>query len=168
MASDVIVDEEIDEPFDEELAGPAIARRPVKDTADLDITPMIDITFLLLIFFLVSSTADMKDSVKLPGARHGKGVSEKTAIIITVDERGGPGPALVYIGNGTKGERLPDDPDIQEEQIAAAVQQSFDEGKPDVLLKAAKGVLHREVSRVAAAAGLVDGIQLHMAVLEVD
>ncbi|MEE8452301.1 MAG: biopolymer transporter ExbD [Thermoguttaceae bacterium] len=168
MASDVIVDDTFGEPFDEELAGPAIARRPIKDSADLDITPMIDITFLLLIFFLVASTSDMKDSVKLPGARHGKGVSETTAIIITVDERGGPGLALVYIGDGTKGDRLPDDPAIQEERIAAAVQESFDEGRPKVLLKAAKGVLHREVSRVAAAAGLVEGIQLHMAVLEVE
>ncbi|HYW78089.1 MAG TPA: biopolymer transporter ExbD [Thermoguttaceae bacterium] len=169
MASNVIVDDIFDdESFDEELAGPAIARRPVKDTADLDITPMIDITFLLLIFFLVASTADVQDSVKLPGARHGKGVSQKTAIIITVAERGGPGSALVYLGDGTKGEPLPDDPSVQQEQIARAVQESVDAGKPTVLVKAARGVLHREVSRVAAAAGLVDDIQLHMAVMEVE
>ena len=31
---------------------PVIPRRPMKDTADMDITPMIDIVFLLLIFFL--------------------------------------------------------------------------------------------------------------------
>jgi len=162
----------VDDRFHDDTAGaeegPVLPRRQVENTTDLDITPMIDITFLLLIFFLVASTADMQDAVKLPAARHGKGVSEETAIIITVDERGGPGSALVYLGDGTKGKLLPDDPDIQKERIARAVQESFDAGKPTVLVKAARGVIHREVSRVAAAAGLVEGIQLHMAVLEVE
>ena len=35
-------------------------------------------------------------------------------------------------------------------------------------MKAEKGVKHRDVSRVAAAAGLVEGIQLHLAVMEID
>ena len=164
MASNVVVDQS----FDEGLEGPVIVRRPVKDTADLDITPMIDITFLLLIFFLVASTADVHTSVKLPNARHGKGVSERTSIIITVAERGGPGPALVYLGDGTNSTPLTDEPDAQQEQIAKAVQEAFDEGRSTVLIKAAKGVLHREVSRVASAAGLVENIQLHLAVFEVE
>ena len=53
-------------------------------------------------------------------------------------------------------------------RFAQAVQEAFDDGKPTVLLKAGRGVLHKEVSRVAAAAGLVEGIQLHMAVLEAE
>ena len=60
--------EDLDDPFDEDQAGSAIARRHVKDEGDLDITPMIDITFLLLIFFLVASTSEMQDAVKLPEA----------------------------------------------------------------------------------------------------
>ena len=168
MASDVIVDEALDDSFDEDVAGPAIARRHVKDEAELDITPMIDITFLLLIFFLVASTTASQNAVKLPEAWHGKGVSEETAVIITVAKREGPGLALVYLGDGTDADLLPDDKDIQEERISQAVQQSFDEGKPTVLVKAARDVLHKEVSRVAAAAGLVEGIQLHMAVMEAD
>ncbi|MBN2473034.1 MAG: biopolymer transporter ExbD [Pirellulales bacterium] len=157
-----------DEALMEEDERPAIARRPIRDTADLDITPMIDITFLLLIFFLVASTADVQSSVDLPPARHGRGISERTSVILTIAERGSPGSALVYLGDGTSGTPLPDDPDVQEEQIARAVQKGFNEGRSTVLVKAEKGVLHREVSRVAAAAGQVEGIHLHMAVFEID
>ena len=148
--------------------GPAIARRPVEQSADLDITPMIDITFLLLIFFLVASTSNRQTSVELPPARHGKGVSARTSVILTVAERGGPGPALIYLADGAAGPPLPDDPALQEELIVRAVRQGYNEGKPTVLVKAARGVRHREVSRVAAAAGQVEGIQLHLAVFEID
>ena len=72
----------------EEDEGPVLARRPVEDSAEMDITPMIDITFLLLIFFIVCSTMSQSSAVKLPPARHGKGVDEQMAVIITVDTKG--------------------------------------------------------------------------------
>lgn len=161
-------DEALPTELDEEDDGPVITRRPIKDTADLDITPMIDITFLLLIYFLVASVPAMQTAVELPSARYGQGVSENNSVIVTIAERGGPGSALVYLGDGTDSPLLPDDPDIQEERIVEAVRQGFNNGKPNVLLKAAKGVLHREVSRVAAAVGRVEGIKLHFAVLELN
>lgn len=153
------------ETLPDEDAGPVIARRPVRETADLDITPMIDITFLLLIFFMVASTSDVQTAVELPPARHGKGVSERDSVIITIAERGGPGSALVYLADGKSGTPLPDDPAVQQELIAAAV---LEADKPNVLVKAEKGVLHREVSRVAAAAGQKEDIRLHLAVMEVE
>ena len=161
-----MADEKVrDETFAEQDAGPVIAHRPLKETADLDITPMIDITFLLLIFFLVASTCDVQTAVELPPARYGKGISERTSVIITVAERGGPGPAQVYLADGKSGAPLPDDPAAQEEQIIAAVR---DSDKSNVLVKAEKGLLHREVSRVAAAVGQVEGIKLHLAVFEIE
>ena len=148
--------------------GPVIARRPLQESADLDITPMIDITFLLLIFFIVASTADMPTSVELPRARYGKGVNDRTSVILTVAEREGSGSALVYLADGTGGSALPDDPATQEEQIVEHVSLGFREGKSNVLVKAARGVQHRDVSRVAAAAARVEGITMHLAVLEIE
>ncbi len=49
---------------------PLVFRRPLED-AEMDITPMIDITFLLLIFFLVASRLDEDAPVELPTARYG-------------------------------------------------------------------------------------------------
>ena len=57
----------------EDPSGPVLTRRRIKQETELDITPMIDITFLLLIFFLVASTPDLQVEVKLPPARHGLG-----------------------------------------------------------------------------------------------
>ena len=148
--------------------GPVIACRPLQASADLDITPLIDITFLLLIFFIVASTADVQTSVELPRARYGKGVNDRTSVILTIAERGGAGSALVYLADGTGGSALPDDPATQEEQIVEHVRQGFSEGKSNVLVKAARGVLHRDVSRVAAAAARVEGITMHLAVFEIE
>jgi biopolymer transport protein ExbD len=187
-----------DRVFDEGLAeaeeGPVLPRRRVRDTADLDITPMIDIVFLLLIFFLVASIPNMQVAADLPAARYGKGVNARTAIIFTVAERGGPGSALVYLGDGKRGSRLPadsagqeaaiamalsgkggtllpDDPATQEEIVRRAVAQGFYEGgRSAVLVKAEKAVRYRDVSRVTSAVGAAqaEGIQLHLAVYEIE
>jgi len=46
-------------------------RRQLEDT-EMDITPMIDVTFLLLIFFIVASKMDESANVPLPPAAPGK------------------------------------------------------------------------------------------------
>ncbi len=152
------------QPFDEEETGPLLPRRRVQPPAEMDITPMIDITFLLLIFFLVASVPDPIKAVNLPPARHGAAVNPKTSAIITVAERGGPGPALVYLGDGKSGRALPDDPATQNALITQFVRESY---RSTVIIKAERGVRHREVSRVAAAAAEAERIELHLAVLEV-
>ena len=152
--------------FEEDL-GPVLPRRPVKDTAEMDITPMIDITFLLLIFFLVCSTMAQQTAVELPPARHGSGVDERSSVIITVEPREAGRPPAVYLGDGTAGTPLDDDHAAQEEMIIEEVEKGMFGGKPNVLIKAAMGVKHGEVSRVAAAAASVEGIRLHMAVFEI-
>ena len=103
-------------------SGPVLKRRRIADALELDITPMIDITFLLLIFFLVASTPDLQVAVELPPARHGLGVSARTATIVTIAKRGGPGGALVYLADGKIGEPLPDDPATQQQEISETVE----------------------------------------------
>ena len=159
--------QDLDETAFEEDLGPVLPRRPVKDSAEMDITPMIDITFLLLIFFLVCSTMAQQTAVKLPPARHGSGVDERSSVVITVAPRGAGRPPAVYLGDGTAGTPLDDDHDTQERLIVEKVEEGIVQGKPNVLIKAAMGVKHGEVSRVAAAAATVEGIRLHMAVFEV-
>lgn len=155
------------DPVAEPEAAPVLPRRPVRDTAEMDITPMIDITFLLLIFFLVASIPDPQKAVDLPPARHGAAVNPETSVILTVAEGGGPRGTAVYLGDGKVGTPLPDDPGVQEALITRAVSDGFAQGRPTVLIKAEKGVKHREVSRVARAAARVRGIRLHLAVLEI-
>ncbi len=149
--------------------GPVLPRREVDDSADMDITPMIDITFLLLIFFLVCSTMSQSSSVKLPPARYGKGVDEQTAVIITVDGEGGESKARVYLGDGTAGTPLPEDHETQEKLIGEAVEAGLGEGKTTVLVKAAGSVKSADVERVQKAAGAMaqEGSSFFLGVMEV-
>lgn len=148
--------------------GPVLPRRPVEGSAEMDITPMIDIVFLLLIFFLVCSTMSQSTSVKLPPARHGKGVDEQTAVIITVDGEGGDAKPQVYLGDGTTGELLPDDHELQEQMITEYVELGIGAGKTSILVKAAGKLKSGDVERVekAAAAG-AEGTTFFLGVMEV-
>ena len=150
----------------EEDDGPVFKHRPVQDDSEMDITPMIDITFLLLIYFLVAAVPDPDTAVILPTARFGAGVSEHDSVILTIID-GGLDAAPVYIADGKVAEKeLPQDPDKQADAIQLAVEQGVLDDKNHVLIKAEKNVAHREVARVAAAASRVEGIRLHLAVLE--
>lgn len=155
-----------DESLDD--AGPMLPRRKLVDRDELDITPMIDITFLLLIYFLVCSVPDANTAIELPEARFGKGVGQANSVVLTVTD-GGLGAAPVYLADGrVEKNRLSDNLEKQSDQIQAAVEQGMSEGKGDVIIKAARGVAYREVARVVAAVSRVEGVRLHVGVLEVE
>lgn len=140
-------------------------KAPVEDT-EMDITPMIDCTFLLLIFFTVTSTPDAQTALNLAPAKHGVGVSIQDSVIISVADAGDGKPAQVYLADGKVGAPLSGTNEEQDAQIRQAIEDGLRTGKANVLIKAEKGVLHRDVSRVATAAGAVEGINLNLAVME--
>jgi len=62
-----------------------------KETLDLNLTPLIDVVFLLLIFFMVSTTFDKEARIKvqLPtAATQDEQVTEEEVLNITVDAKG--------------------------------------------------------------------------------
>jgi biopolymer transport protein ExbD len=143
-------------------------RRPVEE-AEMDITPMIDCTFLLLIFFLVTSRMNAETPIELPPARHGGAVVMKESIVITVTQGDG-NQANVYKGDTTSPDRLLEGANLveQEDALARYVEQQANTSPPKrfVLIKGAKGVKHRDVARVAKAAERAEVEQLYVAVLE--
>lgn len=144
-----------------------LPRRKLEE-AEMDITPMIDITFLLLIFFLVASRVDSDTEVPLPPAATGTAVATKNSVMLSLTR--GPGDSVtIYKADGAKQgtELSSSDPADQESEIASYVEEAMtNENKETVILKAEKSVKHREVARVAKAIGLVDGARLYVAVLE--
>jgi len=152
------------EPVDE---GPVQMARSSPDPAELDITPMIDITFLLIIFFLVCSTASMQQGAELPPARHGTAVSPFTCVVFTMVQEDKNRPATVYLGDGTDGTPLPEDPEAFESQVIDIVSDGVLRGKSSVLIKADRTVKEGEVAKLATAAKQVEGVRLYVAVLEV-
>ncbi|MHC4399166.1 MAG: ExbD/TolR family protein [Planctomycetota bacterium] len=162
MADDPIRDDSL--PAEDEDIGPVLPHRRVPDTSEMDITPMIDITFLLLIFFLVCSTASPETAVDLPEARYGTGIGHGDAAIITMAKGEGGGPAVVYLADGKRGDPLPSDEEEQEEAIRDYVES---QGKQNVLIKAEEDCKTGDVWRVESAAAL-EGVGLHVAVEEIE
>ncbi len=63
-------------------------RRKARRTADLDITPLIDVLFMLIIFFvLMASFVQGKLDVELPSGQ-GRSLNAERAIIVTVEKNG--------------------------------------------------------------------------------
>ena len=146
-------------------------RRRRIDT-EMDITPMIDVTFLLLIFFIVASRMDPQKAVDLPLAQHGGAVPKNTSVVIIV-ARGGGQDAILYAGDAkTPESTISGNLAEQEERIAAFVKQELESSesghaKDHVLIMAEQGVNFRHVHRVYMAASQpLDGQPIYWATIE--
>jgi biopolymer transport protein ExbD len=147
-----------------------VAPKPKRNLteSEMDMTPMIDVVFLLLIYFLVATTQDETNTVDLPKAQYGGGVSQLQSVVFTVGE-GGTDIAPAWFGKGKKlGSEMSDNEEERAKQIEEAVLAAYEEGKTDVVIKADRNVKSREVHRVMKAASKVQGMKLNLAVLEAD
>lgn len=119
-------------------------RRRKGDEAELDITPMIDITFLLLSFFVVASKMDPSAAVAVPKAQYGETVSEKNCVCLLVLEGDTPDTAKIFKGRSTDDkDRIPDADSVTMEEAIGAYVESELSMRPNVegvLIKAAGDV----------------------------
>lgn len=146
-----------------------LSRKRAMMDAEMDITPMIDIVFLLLIFFLVASKMDEAASVKLPPAERGQNVSQENAIIVIV-KKSDRGDVIVARRDGSP---FSNGVEQQEVEIGEYVEAGlsgtdpFDRPMQSIILKAQRDVREGDVARVAEAIGHVTDVSvLHYAVLE--
>jgi biopolymer transport protein ExbD len=68
--------------IDDEPEEVAMRERPSMDD-EMDITPMIDMTFLLLIFFILTSKMTGEKSYEVPSAKNGSSIATKNCVMIT-------------------------------------------------------------------------------------
>jgi len=120
---------------------------------DLDITPMIDITFLLLAFFVVVSKMDPTTIVNMPKAKYGDSVPEQTAVILVVEASDEDTP-LVYKGK-SKNDSAKCSGQIEdiEQQLSDYVKDEMANNplKTAVIIKAEKRVKYRHLDIVKRA-----------------
>ncbi len=143
-----------------------MARRPDHEPPEFDITAMVDLVFMMNIYFLVTFVTVAMGGLNLPSATHVAALDGDTAVILSLVRSLDGKSVSVYLGDGTESEAI-NDPAQQEQRIQAAVEQGLAEGKKAVLLKAEKKVRLADLFRVATAA-TVEGVKLHVAVLEKD
>lgn len=116
-------------------------RKRNPDDGELDITPMIDITFLLLAFFVVASKMDPQAAIELPKASYGVSVPEKAAVTLLVTLEEG-GSYKIFKGKSENNPVTATDPEGIEEEIAKFVQDELGSNpeKTSILIKAAGDV----------------------------
>lgn len=141
-----------------------LGRKPLRDDGHFDITAMIDLVFMMNIFFLVTSVGAALAEIDLPAAQHCAAVDGETAVFVTVVPHADGDAVSVYLADGLRGEPITD-PDAQERRIRAAVEAGLDEGKSTVVFKAERRVRLREMARLTSAAA-VEGVLLSLAVME--
>ena len=129
--------------------------------ADLDITPMIDVTFLLLIFFMVTSTMQPSSSADLPLAKHGVGIETRSATVITLRAAEGDreAPPVILLGDDSA-------PEGTVAEVTRLVEESVRQQRPAVIIKAERDVPHGFVQEITRAVTAVEGSQFYLGVAD--
>ncbi len=111
-------------------------RRPRTDEAGINLTPLIDVVFLLLIFFMVSTTFERHADIQLqlPEAEREPVATERAWVDILVDATG-----HYYVDGRELVNRSP-------ETLERAVEQALTDRPDDpVLIRADAGTTHQSV-----------------------
>lgn len=133
--------------------------------ARVDMTAMIDLVFMMNIFFLVTSLVSNMGEVDLPAAKHVSAADTDNSVIFTIVATADRGASLLYVGDGAS--NAPVNVSELESTIEKTVKAGRDEGKKSVIIKAEKRVTLKELAKVAGAASIED-TSIHLAVMEKD
>lgn len=125
---------------------------------DLDITPMIDVTFLLLIFFMVCSTMQSTPPLDLPPAAHSKGVTATSSTVITARApTGADSSPQLLLGDGAGNEATFNELKLHlEEQQRSGIHR--------VVIKAEGDVPHGFVDEIAKTIKSIEGLEMYLGV----
>lgn len=138
------------------------ARPPMPIDDEVDFTPMVDIVFLLLIFFILATKIVRGPQVNLPEAYNGKVFAEKDFVIVIMQKGSGDTASVMNIDGGA----FSTDVDQQESELGQYIESGLAEGKSQVLVKSDGEVKYGEVERIrqAIAKMLDEGQSVHIAV----
>jgi len=115
-----------------------LGRRTRYEDAAMEMAPMIDVTFLLLIFFMLTNSLANPAAMDVPEAVHGRGVTLEGQQLILIDQNGG-----YYLGDTPNHQSAADSLDA----LVAEVHKNARASKLDldVIVSAHRDVKHRHV-----------------------
>lgn len=146
---------------------PLLRKHTLRDEAKFDITALIDLVFMMNIYFLVVTITAALAEMDLPTARRCASVDLDSSVIVSILQDSRRPEGTVYLGDGPSGEPLRD-PETQRREVLRAVEAGMREDRRFVVIKAEKNIRLRDVVRVAGAAAAVPGAELQLAVIEAE
>src|SRR5215470_13767934 len=105
-----------------------VARRLDPEPPEFDITAMVDLVFMMNIYFLVTFVTVAMGELTLPAAKHVAPLDADTAVIFTLTRTLDGKSVTVYIGDGKKSEAITDVAQ-QDKRVKEAVEQGKATGK---------------------------------------
>lgn len=148
--------------FPDDADVPLTPPRKVVD-GELDITPMIDVTFLLLIFFMVGSTIQTEPDIDVPIAKYGVGVdTQRASLIIIKLEKTAAGETPVILMELEHGQKTRTDLDGVRRRAAELVRAN----RRQFIVKAERQVPNGAVQEVARALTEIEGARFYIGVHE--
>jgi biopolymer transport protein ExbD len=136
-----------------------------QESPEFDVTAMVDLVFMMNIYFLVTFVTVAMGGIDLPVATHAAPLDTENAVVLTIVRGQAGRGVVVYVGDSQEGVPLADSA-RQAEQIQQAVEAGIAAGKTEVLLKAEKDVRLGDLFRVSTAASAAEGVKLNVAVME--
>ena len=133
------------------------------ESAEIDLTPMLDVVFILLIFFIVTARMEPTIVAELPKAKNGDVAAGEEGVVVNV-KQGADGKVEVIRSNGVA---FASDPDQMATEVEEYVRNAVEnEQRKFVLIRGEPAVKTREMTRVrvAASAGLNEDQQILIAV----
>jgi biopolymer transport protein ExbD len=110
-------------------------KRQLLEDTELDMTPMIDVTFQLLIFFMLTNQLANPSPLLVPEAVYGQGVTPDGKQIVLVDEQG-----RYYLGENANEENV--EPSLDSLLQKVADNAAMSEAPMDVIINAHKDSKH--------------------------
>jgi biopolymer transport protein ExbD len=144
-----------------------VPRRHRTEDPNFDITAMIDLVFMMNIFFLVTSLTKSMSEMELPVASYCTAANEEDSVVVSIRSTHDRDTPSVSIAGGSWEDWPPDMHEL-EQRIQDAVERGVREEKRRVLIKAERKLPLRHVGRLASIVGSVAGAQPLFAVMEMD
>ena len=121
------------------------------EEAEMDMTPMIDVTFQLLIFFMLTHAMANPPPMDVPEAKHGRGVNMEGQQLILVDQDG-----KYYLGHQAEPENAAESLDVLVKEVRSNASQT--DAKMDVIINAHKKARHANVRDLVERLGPVPNL----------
>ena len=137
------------------IAAPAYRRRtkkrpPLEDSV-LDLTPMIDVTFQLLIFFMVTNTLSEAVPIEVPRAVYGRGVSPSGMQSILITDK-----SEYYLGDSVDPQALAPSLDALVDEVSKNAQAA--ENPLEVIISAHRESKHLDVRLLMERLGAINNM----------
>lgn len=131
-------------------------RKKIKHDEEIDVAPLIDCTFILLMYFIVLQALSPRMDANVPAAEKGTVMKKEQGTVITIKiNRDTQQTQIVYGDDNREGTVA---------GVTAIVEDGLRKQKKDVIIMADRDVPHGIVQQVLKAASKVDGIKLGIAV----